>query len=353
MESIQELINCARQFELKGSVINVEPYGEGHINVTYLVTTDEKKYILQKMNTHTFPDTERLMQNICAVTEFLRSAAAETLTVIPTKEGKTYLRNSACWRIYEFIEGTVTYQKVTDEKIFRNTGKAFGMFQNYLASFDATCLTEIIPHFHDTVSRFNDFKKALAEDYVGRKDLCKEEIQFVLNQSGDIDRVVNGLAKGEIPVRVTHNDTKLNNILIDAGTGEARAIIDLDTVMPGSLLYDFGDSIRFGASTAAEDERDLSKVHFSLSLFKAYAEGYCKAVKDSITDDEKELLPYSAYLMMTECGMRFLTDYLCGDIYFNIAYPDHNLIRARTQFKLAQETKNLFEEMHKIINEII
>ncbi len=344
---------AAKLFAIEGEVVSVEPYGEGHINHTFLVVTTEKRYILQEMNTKIFPDSDGLMKNICGVTEHLRARGIETLEVVPTLEGKPYHKGGQCFRVYAFIENTVTYQKVTDEKVFSNSGKAFGEFQNYLAEFDASVLTEAIPNFHDTPKRFNNFLAALEKDEFDRAKECQPEIDFLLKNKDTYAQVVEGLADGSIPLRVTHNDTKLNNILMDEKTNEARAVIDLDTIMPGSMLYDFGDSIRFGASTAAEDEKDLDKVHFSLSLFKAYAEGYCSAVKSSITKKEAALLPYGAYLMTVECGMRFLTDYLSGDTYFATKYAGHNLVRSRTQLKLAGEMQESFPKMQAIIDEIL
>ena len=347
---MEELLrHIAEKFEIAGEVLSVEPYGEGHINVTYLVTTTARRYILQQMNTNVFPDSENLMKNICAVTEFLRARGTETLRVVPTKEGRPYFAGEHNFRLYDFIEGTVTYQTAPNEKVFRNAGRAFGEFQNALAAFDASVLTETIPRFHDTPKRFADFRAALEADALGRAETCEEEIAFLLAHRDTYSTCVEELKSGKLPLRVTHNDTKLNNILMDAATDEARAVIDLDTVMPGSMLYDFGDAIRFGASTAAEDERDLSKVHFSLDLFRAYAEGYLSAVKASITPREAELLPYGAYLMTVECGMRFLADYLAGDVYFKTKCADHNLVRARTQLRLAAEMEEKREQAQAIV----
>ena len=354
MDYMKEFKSVCEKFALKGSIVSVEPYGEGHINLTLLVTTDEKRYILQKMNTNVFPDTEGLMANICAVTEYLVKKGVETLCVIPTVDGKSYFADeSGKYRVYDFIENTVTYQKVTDKEVFKNSGAAFGEFQNHLAGFDASCLTEVIKRFHDTPNRFENFKKSLEADILGRAKECQPEIEFVLSHGDTYGKVMEGLADGSIPLRVTHNDTKLNNILMDAETDKARAVIDLDTIMPGSMLFDFGDSIRFGASTAAEDEKDLDKVHFDIELFRAYAEGYCGAVKNSITEKEAELLPYGAYLMTIECGMRFLADYLAGDTYFATKYEGHNLVRCRTQIRLASEMEASFDAMGAIIKEIL
>ena len=352
-EYMNEYKSVAEQFCLQGEVTEICPYGEGHINLTLLVTTTEKRYIMQKMNTRVFTDPDSLMANICGVTEHLAAKGIETLNVVPTKDGKSFLKGQDCYRVYDFIENTVTYQKVTDKEVFKNSGAAFGEFQNYLAEFDASKLTETIKRFHDTPKRFADFKAALEADAFDRAKDCKEEIEFILSHENTYGIAMEGLKDGSLPLRVTHNDTKLNNILMDEKTGNARAVIDLDTIMPGSMLFDFGDSIRFGASTAAEDEKDLDKVHFDIELFKAYAEGYCGAVKDSITPREAELLPYGSYLMTIECGMRFLADYLSGDTYFATKYDGHNLVRCRTQIRLASEMEAQFEEMGKIIADIL
>lgn len=344
-------------FPLEGELKEVCPYGEGHINQTYLITTTLKRYILQVMNTHVFPAPDSLMKNICYVTKHLESKGIETLHVVYTKQNEPFLKvkednKISCYRIYDFIENTITFQKATDAQVFYNSGFAFGEFQNYLKEFDASVLTETIPNFHNTPKRVKDFLEALEKDVVNRAETCKQEIQFVLDRKDTLNLVVDGLKDGSIPLRVTHNDTKLNNILMDAKTNKARAVIDLDTIMPGSLLYDFGDSIRFGASTAAEDEKNLDLVHFDVSLFEAYTRGYYSAVAHSITEKEVELLPYSAYLLTMECGMRFLTDYLMGDVYFATKYEDHNLIRCHTQFKLAYEIYNQMDVLKKVVQKI-
>ena len=342
----------AEEFKILGQVISIEPYGEGHINHTFLITTTLKRYILQEMNLYVFNKPVELMENICNVTEHVASKGLETLNVIRVKNGDNFIHGEKSYRMYEFIENTVTYQSVANIKVFYNSGKAFGEFQNALADFDASKLNETIVDFHNTPKRFLNFKKALNENKSGRADNCKEEIDFILSHADTFGKVVDGLNDGSVPLRVTHNDTKLNNILFDDKTDEVRAVIDLDTVMPGSMLYDFGDSIRFGASTAKEDEKDLEKVHFDIELFRAYAEGFCHAMKDTITKRERELLPYSAYLMTIECGMRFLSDYIEGDVYFATKYSEHNLVRARTQIKLANEIEQSFDKMTKIVDEI-
>ena len=353
MDYLQTYRKQAESFCLEGDVLSIEPYGEGHINLTLLVTTTKKRYIMQKMNTRVFADSDALMRNICGVTEHLRARGVETLCVIPTKDGQPFLKADANYRVYAFIENTVTYQTVSNAEVFKKSGAAFGEFQNYLAEFDASKLTETIARFHDTPNRFTQFENALKADVVGRAKTCQEEINFFLEREDTYSKIVDGLKDGSIPLRVTHNDTKLNNILMDEKTDEARAVIDLDTVMPGSMLFDFGDSIRFGASTAVEDEPNLDKVHFDIRLFQAYAEGFCSAVKDSITPREAELLPYGAYLMTAECGMRFLTDYLSGDTYFATKYPEHNLVRCRTQMRLAAEMQAQFPQMSAIIKQIL
>lgn len=350
----KEYFSAAKRFLPNCQVTDVRPYGEGHINKTLLVTTPDKRYIMQKMNTDIFPDSKGLMSNIVYVTNSLKQQGVETLEVVYTDDGQPFLQaDDGNYRMYKFIENTVTFQTVTDKQVFFNSGKAFGRFQNYLAKFDASVLVEVIPHFHDTPKRMSDFVAAVNADKFGLAKTCQKEIDFVMSRIDTVGKIVDGLSGGSIPLRVTHNDTKLNNILMDATTHEARAVIDLDTIMPGSMLYDFGDSIRFGASTAAEDEQNLDKVHFDIGSFEAYAKGFVGEVKDSITDKEAELLPYSAYLMTLECGSRFLADYLSGSTYFATKYPEHNLVRARTQFALVAEHEQNFDKMSAIVAKIL
>lgn len=354
MKDYMKEYNVVNKFLIEGEVTDIAPYGEGHINSTFLVKTTAKNYILQKINTVVFKKPENVMNNIVLVTEFIASKGKLSLTVVRTKENEPMLRyEDGCYRVYDFIEDSVTYQQAESIEIFKNAGYSFGEFQNALSEFDASLLSETIERFHDTPKRFNDFKIALENNKSGRKDSCADEINFVLERENTYGEIVKALKENRIPLRVTHNDTKLNNILMDGETKTGKAVIDLDTVMPGSMLYDFGDSIRFGASTAPEDEKDLSKVNFDINLFRAYAEGFLSAVKDSITDEEKKLVSYSAYLMTMECGMRFLADYLDGDTYFATKYPEHNLVRCRTQFKLAKEMQEQMTEMDKIVEEIL
>lgn len=344
---------CEAFFEGR-RISDIVPWGEGHINRTMLIYTGGNKYILQRINTSVFHSPDDVMNNINYVTKHLISKGHETLEVIPTLDNNLYLRHdTGCYRIYKFINKTITYQTAPDIETLYLAGEAYGEFQNALADFDASLLKETIVNFHNTPNRYKNFKASVDANSVGRLDSCIDEVNFVTDRGNTYSKIHNGLADGSIPVRTTHNDTKLNNILMDKDTGKARAIVDLDTVMPGSMLYDFGDAIRFSASTGAEDEKDLSKIHFDINLFAAYTRGYLKALGEKVTERELELMPYSAYLMTMECGMRFLTDYLSGDVYFNTHYPEHNLIRCRTQFKLASEMEKQFDKMSMICKDAI
>ena len=350
------------QFEVQGTFSGCKRYGEGHINDTFKVTTEENgkevHYILQRINSRLFPDVEKLMHNIALVTDFCRRSVLarggdpmrECLTLIRTKDNKAYYHDGANYfRMYVFIENATSYQSVRAPRDFYESAVAFGNFANLLADFDASQLHEVLPNFHNTRIRYENFETAVKKDICGRAKEVEREIAWVRAHKKLCGKLVDAIAAKEIPLRVTHNDTKLNNVMLDDQTGKGIAVIDLDTVMPGSLCYDFGDSIRFGCNSAAEDEPDLTKVHFLFDLYKTYLEGYLSAVGNGITQREKELLPWGAILMTYECGMRFLTDYLEGDTYFRTHRPGHNLDRARTQFRLVDEMLACFDKMQAAV----
>lgn len=350
-------------FNVNGTLVSCERYGEGHINETYLAVLDNNgvrtNYILQKINGNLFKDVDKLMNNIRLVTEFNRQKIAErggnpdreSLTIIYTNNGKTYYRDDCGnnFRMYIFITDAVAYQTVEKPEHFYQSAVAFGNFANLLAQFDATQLVEILPDFHNTEKRFNDFLAVLQADKLGRADSVRAEIDFVLARKDYCGRIVSLLRSGAMPTRVTHNDTKLNNVMLDVVTGKPVAIIDLDTIMPGSICYDFGDSIRFGCNPCAEDEKDLSKVVFDINLFEQYTKGYLSAIGEGATQIEKDNLAFSAILLTYECGMRFLTDYLDGDVYFHTKYAGQNLDRARTQFKLISDMEKVLDQMQAIV----
>ncbi len=362
--SIEEVKNgVAAGFRLPGEVIQLQPYGNGHINDTFCLTCalgegGTKRYILQRMNDDIFNSPKELMENVVNVTSFLRKkiiAAGgdpdrETLNVVPAADGGNYLEYKGdFFRMYIFIEGATCFEQVKQPEDFYNSAVSFGNFQKLLADYPADTLHETIVNFHNTVSRFRDFKKAVEEDVCGRAQNVREEIQFVLGREHDTHVICDALIQKKIPLRVTHNDTKLNNIMIDNETGKGICVIDLDTVMPGSALYDYGDSIRFGANTGAEDERNLALISLDLELFDIYTKGYLEGCGGSLTKEEIELLPMGAKLMTFECGMRFLADYLKGDVYFKIHKPEHNLDRCRTQFRLVADMESKWEQMNAIV----
>ena len=352
---MQEILT---HFKTEGTPISCVPYGSGHINQTYLVETDRKKrYILQKVNTVTFPDPEGLMNNIILVTDHLRkkdSAPGHVLTLVPTTENSYYmlLPDKQLWRMYEFIAGGVCLDRAETPEDFRLSGKAFGLFQRQMSDFDAIKLTEVIPGFHNTPGRYQAFHKALKEDTANRAKTVNNEIDFYLEREASAGMMTEMQQKKELPLRVTHNDTKLNNVMLDKETREPLCILDLDTVMPGLAANDFGDSIRFGASTADEDEPNTEKVHLDLNLYEAYAWGFLGACGQSLTQTELETLPDGARLMTLECGLRFLTDYLNGDVYFHTARKDHNLDRTRTQIALVRDMETNDAKIRKMIRTI-
>ncbi len=355
---MQILDKVIKHYSLNGNVIKAEPHGNGHINSTYLLETDKgEKYILQKINNGIFPNVSGLMGNVVAVTEYARKVIEkrggdpdrESITVVYDREGKSYVEvDGGFYRIIKYIDGVV-YQVVASPEDFYQSAVAFGNFAKLLANFDAKGLVEVIPNFHNTVSRFKDFKKAIADNKAGRLDSVKEEVQFYLDREEYCSKIVELLDSGEMPVRVTHNDTKLNNVIFDKDTNKYLAVLDLDTIMPGSLCYDFGDSIRFGCNPCEEDERDLSKVIFDMNLFEQYVKGYLSSMGDDITQVEKDHLAFSAILMTYECGMRFLGDHLNGDTYFKTHRENQNLDRTRTHIKLISDMEARFKEMMEIV----
>ena len=364
-----EQVWCGRgeafvNFQTEGMVMNAVAYGNGHINDTFLVTLrredgSEGRVLLQRMNDSVFVQPEELMENILNVTSYLRKVIIqkggdperETLNVINTKDGKPYFIDSEgkYWRCYIFIEGARSYDKVETPEDFYQSALAFGNFQRLLANYPAETLHETIVGFHDTKARFAAFKKAIEEDVCGRAASVKDEIDFYLAREDVANVFGDMLANGEVPLRVTHNDTKLNNVMIDDKTRKGICVVDLDTVMPGLAMNDFGDSIRFGASTAAEDEKDLDKVWCDMELFDIYAKGFIEGCGGKLTAKEIEMLPMGAKVMTYECGMRFLTDYLQGDTYFKVHREGHNLDRCRTHIKLIQDMEAKWDIMNDII----
>ena len=353
------------QFRYEGVLIDERPYGSGHINDTYLLTFEIAemgtiKVILQRMNKNIFTKPIELMENILNVTSYLRKKIIEnggdpdreTLNVIRTVDDMPYFVDSEgeYWRSYKFITDATSYDQVESPEDFYQSAVAFCNFQRLLAEYPAETLHETIEGFHDTKARFQVFKKAVEDDVCGRAASVQKEIQFVLEHEHLANVFADLLEKKEIPLRVTHNDTKLNNIMIDNKTRKGICVIDLDTVMPGLAMNDFGDSIRFGASTATEDEQDLSKVSCDMELFDLYAKGFIEGCGGKLTEKEIDLMPTGAMVMTFECGMRFLTDYLQGDTYFKIHRENHNLDRCRTQFKLVKDMEAKWDTMREIID---
>ncbi len=351
---MQEIL---KNFRLNGNVTECSVYGCGHINRTYLVVTDSgKRYILQGISTVAFKDVPGLMENIGAVTRHLQKkvkSERECLHLVPTVDGADYWQDGkgGYWRIYDFVEDSVCLQSAETPEDFYQSAVAFGTFQRQLEDFPAQTLHETIVNFHNTPDRYAKFKAVLAQDKLGRAKDAEYEIGEFLKREQDGATLMNMLKEGRLPLRVTHNDTKLNNVMLDAKTHKPLCVIDLDTVMPGLMAFDFGDSIRFGAATAAEDERDLSKVSMSLELFETFARGFISACPE-LTEEEYISLAWGARTMTLECGLRFLTDYLDGDNYFAVHRPGQNLDRCRTQLRMVQDMEQKWDEMLKIIGEL-
>lgn len=365
-EPINALLNIARQFAIHGEITSVTQINKGYINRTYRVDTVSEAghvhmYTLQRINTNVFPDVEALMENFTLVTEHLHSKfllpghtdKGSIQMVRITKDGKLFYHDdSGYWRMMSHFDGVYSLDIPDSPQTFYYAGQAFGKFVKEMSDVDIDRVNIVIPNFHNTWSRYLDLEKAIEADPVGRVGEVKEEIEFVRARKSLFSCISDKLETGEIPLRICHNDCNLNNILFDNNTHLPVAVIDLDTVMPSSPLYDFGDSMRIGTNTATDDEKDLSKVSCDMNLYEQYARGYLETCGDMLTQKELELLPYAALVITSEDGIRFLMDHINGDTYYNIFYPGQNLDRARTQLKLLEDMENKLPQIREILKKI-
>lgn len=350
---IKEVVNA---FNFEGNFVSDSLHDVGNINDTFVLefkkeNNELKKYIVQRINHHVFTRPVNLMENIENVTSHIINKVKanggdylrETLNLVKTNDGGTYYVDGSgdYWRAFLFIKDAKTFNKAEKPEHMYEVGKALGKFQNLLSDFKADELFEIIEDFHNTPKRYKAFIEAMESDSLGRVKNSLEEIKFIMDRADSFNKLINLLEEGKIPLRVTHNDTKINNIMIDDVTGQAVCLIDLDTVMPGLSLYDFGDAIRSGCSTAEEEETDLTKVNFNMDFYNAFTEGLLEECKDTLNKEEIENIAFSAKLITLELAMRFLTDYLNGDVYFKTARKHHNLDRCRNQLKLASEMEKV------------
>ncbi len=362
------VIAASEHFQFNGKFVNYFMSENGHINNTYFFLYRQedgsiKRYILQRVNTNVFKKPEEVMENIKNVTKFIKAKIKlaggdperEVLGLVKTNEGNYFYidEKNYFWRAYKVVENTETVSQAESPEKFFKVGYAFGHFQMQLSDFPADELYETIPNFHNTVSRYADFEAAVLADPMGRVHEVEDEINFVRERHELCSYIMDGIRDGKFPLRVTHNDTKIDNILVDKKTGEGICVIDLDTVMPGSVLNDFGDAIRFGASSAAEDETDLDEVYLDIKMFEAFARGFIKGLENSLSDDEIKAMPMGAAVLTFETGIRFLTDYINGDTYFRIHREKHNLERARNQFKLLEDIEIKMPKLNKIIKNIL
>ena len=347
---------AAYAFRLNGQPVSCIPFGHGHINHTLKVDTDTgAEYVLQKINKYVFKDPVKVMANASGITNFIRERVSDprmALHFIPTTEGLYYHRDEdgEFWRMYDFVGGFCLDAPETEEDFYQSA-LAFGRFQQMLSDYPADTLYETIPEFHNTIDRYRQLKESIAADNVSRVAGVREDLQFLLDREELGGTLQKMRMDGLLPLRVTHNDTKLNNVLLDKTTRKSLCVLDLDTVMPGLSLYDFGDSIRFGAATAAEDESDTSKMKLDLHLFEVYTRGYLEAAT-SLTDLEVKMLPMGAFVLTLELSTRFMKDYLDGDLYFKTAYREHNLVRARAQMALAADIQAKMDDMNRIVAEV-
>ena len=366
-EVLRSIIDISDQFAIEGDFVSGEEIQSGHINSTYRVTFEAgdgslHRYILQRINEKVFTDPLAVMRNVECVTRHInwkvlrvkKDLGGQTLNLYPGRGGRFYVSGpgGGIWRCYNCIEGCHTYDIVENTRQAYQAARAFGSFQDLVSDLPAEEIEETIPDFHHTRKRYQRLMEAADADVCGRAGSVAAELEFVRGHEAVVDRVLDALASGEIPQRITHNDTKINNVMIDEQTDEAVCVIDLDTVMPGSVLYDFGDLVRTAVSPAAEDERDLSKVELRMPMFEALVEGYIDSSREFLTDAEAGLLALSAKLITLEIGIRFLTDHLKGDVYFKTKRPDHNLDRARTQFKLVEQLDARLPEMEKFVGKV-
>ena len=352
--------NIVAAFEVEGKVSEYVPFGNGHINDTRLVTMDNGvQYVLQRINKNVFKRPDLLMENYVGVTKFIRKKIEEmggdplreVLNAIYTKDGKPYTidEEGQYWRLLVYVTESIGYDKVERPEQFYDSAVSFGDFQYMLRDYPAETLHETIVNFHNTPDRYRQLMEAIENNAAGRLAEVGAEVEFAKARREFAATLENAHKEGRLPLRVTHNDTKLNNILFDINTGKTLCVVDLDTIMPGYSVNDFGDSIRFGATTALEDETDLSKVNFDISLYELYVKGFIEGAKGGLTEGELEMLPIGAIMMTFECGMRFLADYLNGDTYFRVHRPSHNLDRCRNQFKLVADMESQLEEMRAIV----
>lgn len=346
-----DLFNICSHFKIEGEIKSIEPYGNGHINKTFLVCTNKKRYILQQINTIAFKDVDLLMNNIYLVTDYMRSIKQESMVVIKTKDDNLYYRyEDGYFRIYEFVEHTSYFDEITDYSLIDKDAEAFAKLHRDLANFDASKLGETILNFHNTPIRYKNFLDAINLDKFDRKKTCLKEIEEFKKYENKLSLIMDGLNDGSIRYCTTHNDPKINNVLFDSENNDVRCVIDLDTIMPGSILFDIGDSLRSLFTGKNEDTENLSSLVVNYEIFEHYVSNYLKINKNIMTKKEIELIPYSAFLLSFECGIRFLEDYLRGDIYFHIKKENHNLLRARTQLALAQNIYNSFDKLAEIIH---
>lgn len=357
---INQLNDIASQFNLKGELKSIDPFGSGLINSTYKVATDTNQYILQRINHQIFPNVEKLTENIERVTSHIHGkvkeeggdTTREVLTIVPTKEGKGFFKTQepSYWRVFDLIKDSKTYDTLeTTQQAFEG-GKAFGKFHVQIADLPGEPLFEVIPNFHNVEMRLETLKNRIAADPVGRVQEVHEEIDFLMERAEEMKKIVRLGAEGKIPLRTIHNDTKFSNALLDQND-KALCAIDLDTVMPGYLVYDFGDAIRSSTNTGAEDDKDLSKVSMNIDLYRGFAQGFLSQTKEMLTEEEKKNLAFGAKLLTYEQAVRFLDDYIDGDNYYGIKSPTHNLERTKAQIKLLQSMEEQFEEMEKIVSE--